>query len=65
MKPLPEDLAAAIRQARRQQDLSQAHLAEKAGLSRPTVARLEAGQPISSTNLLALTRALGLELKLE
>ncbi len=45
--------------------ISQTALAEDAGVSRPTVARLETGQDISLSNLSKITSALGLSLALE
>lgn len=45
--------------------ISQTVLAEGAGVSRPTVARLETGQDISLSNLGKITNALGLSLTLE
>ena len=57
------DLITHLAQARKAQQLTQAELAEKAGLSRMTVQRLESGSldPRLST-LHEIARALGLEL---
>ncbi len=57
--------SAALRDARRAAGLSQEELADRAGLSRMTVQKLEAGSidPRVST-LMVLARALGLELAL-
>ncbi|MCG2798350.1 MAG: helix-turn-helix domain-containing protein [Cellulomonas sp.] len=40
-------------------NLTQALVAERAGVSRPTVAAIEAGQSVSTENLLRLLRVLG------
>jgi transcriptional regulator with XRE-family HTH domain len=58
-------LAAAIREARRQRSWSQETLAEHAGVSRPTIARIEAGNDISTATLAKVAEALGLTLKVE
>lgn len=58
-------LGAAIRDARKKQGLSQDELAEKAGLSRPTVARVERGDDVSTATITKLAEVLGLALKLE
>ncbi len=57
------DLITHLAQARKTQQLTQAELAERAGLSRMTVQRLESGSldPRLST-LYAMARVLGLEL---
>lgn len=57
------DLITHLTQARKTQQLTQAELAERAGLSRMTVQRLESGSldPRLST-LYAMARVLGLEL---
>lgn len=58
-------LGAAIRDARKKQGLSQDELAEKAGLSRPTIARVERGDDVSTATINKLAEVLGLALKLE
>lgn len=66
MAPVGDDLVAigvSIRQARRHQGLSQNELADQAGLSRPTIARLEMGHPVSTSSLFAAARALGLDIE--
>ena len=62
---LINDLAHALQEARRAAGLSQADLAERAGVSRMTVQKLEAGaiDPRVST-IVVLVRALGLDLLL-
>ncbi len=40
-------------------DLTQALVAERAGVSRPTVAAIEAGQSVSTENLVRVLRVLG------
>lgn len=62
--PLSHDLVARLAHARKAANLTQAELAERAGLSRMTVQRLESGNldPRLST-LQELTRVLDLELQ--
>ncbi|WP_077353152.1 helix-turn-helix transcriptional regulator [Tessaracoccus flavescens] len=55
----------AVRDARRALGWSQSALAERSGVSRPTIARLEAGRGVSSTSLLKLAKALDLQIALE
>jgi transcriptional regulator with XRE-family HTH domain len=57
--------AEAIREARHQHGWSQETLAEQAGVSRPTIARVEAGNDISTATLAKVAEALGLTLKVE
>lgn len=58
-------LGSAIRGARMRAGLTQAQLAARAGLSRATVMKVEAGSRFDIATLLALTKSLGLELSLE
>lgn len=58
-------LAETIREARRQRGWSQETLAEQARVSRPTIARVEAGNDISTATLSKVAEALGLTLKVE
>lgn len=51
----------AVRQARRQRGWTQAELARAAGVSRATVARIEAGQGVAMASLVAVAEALGLK----
>ena len=55
----------AVRQAREAAGWSQAELADRAGVSRPTIVRFGAGQDISVRTLSAVVRALGLELRVQ
>lgn len=57
-------VARAVRDARTARGWSQAELATRAGVSRPTVARLEIGRSVSSTTLLKVADALELHLTL-
>lgn len=50
-----------LREYRERAVLSQDELAEKAGLSRQTVARIEAGKPAMPKNIRKLAAALGVE----
>jgi len=53
-----------IKAARKRVGLSQTELADVAGLSRPTVARIEAGQDVSWSSLTKVADALGLHARL-
>ena len=53
-----------IRKARDEQSLTQTELAAKAGVSRPTVARVELGVAISIATLEKIADALGLDVGL-
>lgn len=55
---LAEELGRRVRRERLRQDLTQQTLAERAGLSRPTVARMEAGGSATLGNFLSLLVAL-------
>lgn len=54
------ELGVRLRQARLARNVSQAALAEEAGMARFTLQRIEEGQPTSTTNLVKLLRALDL-----
>lgn len=58
-------LGSAIRGERIKVALTQAELAQRAGVSRATVINVENGSRFDTATLFALTRALGLELSLE
>ena len=53
-----------IRKARDKQGLTQTELAAKAGVSRPTVARVELGVAISFATLVKIADALSLDIRL-
>lgn len=53
-----------IREARDAHGWSQGELAERCGLSRPTIARIEAGQHVRMGTLEQVARALGLAVEL-
>lgn len=55
-----EELGARLRRARLERNLSQADLAERAGVGRVTVQRTEMGNSTSLVNLVRLLRALDL-----
>lgn len=57
-------LGSQIKDARNQQGLTQTELAEKAGVSRPTVARVESGEDVSTATLEKVAAALGLAIEL-
>ncbi len=60
-----DELGARIARCRLNQNLSQEALAERAGVSRPTLARLELGHSTTLSNLIRLLRALNLVKNLE
>lgn len=57
-------LGGQIKDARNQQGLTQTELAAKAGVSRPTVARVESGDDVSTATLEKVAAALGLKVEL-
>ncbi|TYO99402.1 Xre family transcriptional regulator [Geothermobacter ehrlichii] len=62
----PESLGAALREARRQQGLSQTEAGRPVGLDQPTVSRVEQGSPGTRLDtLFRLLAALDLELVLQ
>lgn len=54
------ELGRRLARTRLECNLSQQHLAHEAGVSKATIERLEAGEPIKSTSLVRVLRALGL-----
>lgn len=61
---LSADFGEVIRDARRTNGWSQSELAERAGVSRPTVARVEANNDVSTSTIAKIAHALGLKLEL-
>jgi transcriptional regulator with XRE-family HTH domain len=55
----------AVREARRERGWSQTQLGDEAGVSRPTIARIERGDDISVATLAKVTAAVGLTVKIE
>lgn len=55
----------AVRDARRERGWSQTHLGDEAGVSRPTIARIERGDDVSVATLAKVTAAVGLTVKIE
>lgn len=53
-----EQLGSYIRSLRLQQNTSQAQLAEKAGLNRWTISKIENGEPVTLMSLIQILRAL-------
>lgn len=53
-----------IREARKKQGWSQGELGQKAGVSRPTIARVEANSDVTTATIAKVARALGLKLEL-
>jgi len=58
-------LGAVIRDARRERGWSQTELGEKSGVSRPTIARVEADSDVTTATLAKIAEALGLTLELK
>lgn len=58
------DFGDVIREARKKQGWSQMELGEKAGLSRPTIARVEANNDVTTATIAKIAQALGLKLEL-
>lgn len=54
-----------IREARKKYGWSQAELGEKAGVSRPTIARVEANHDVTTATIAKIAQALGLTLELK
>ena len=54
------ELGSRLARLRIERELTQEELAEKSGISKPTVARLEQGMPVQSTTLIRVFRALNL-----
>ncbi|MDS1116356.1 helix-turn-helix transcriptional regulator [Gordonia westfalica] len=54
-----------IREARKKQGWSQGELGEKAGVSRPTIARVEANNDVTTATIAKVAQALGLKLELK
>lgn len=59
-----QSLGAALRAEREAQRMTQRQLGEKSGMSRATVIALESGARIDATTLLAVAKALELEISL-
>jgi HTH-type transcriptional regulator/antitoxin HipB len=54
-----------VKAQRKTKGWSQQQLADTAGVSRPTVARIEAGSAVSTATLAKIADALGIEIKVE
>lgn len=54
-----------IRDARKKRGWSQAELGEKSGVSRPTIARVEANNDVTTATIAKIAQALGLKLQLK
>jgi transcriptional regulator with XRE-family HTH domain len=54
-----------IREARKKQGWSQAELGEKSGLSRPTIARIEGNNDVTTATIAKIAQALGLTFELK
>ncbi|GAA3002892.1 helix-turn-helix transcriptional regulator [Streptomyces fulvorobeus] len=63
-QPKQVNFGETIRVARKERGWSQTDLAEKAGVSRPTIARIEANRDVTTATVAKITQALGLTLEL-
>lgn len=54
-----------IREGRKKRGWSQVELGERAGVSRPTVARIEANNDVTTATIAKVAQALGLKLELK
>ncbi|MBX3193654.1 MAG: helix-turn-helix transcriptional regulator [Microbacteriaceae bacterium] len=54
-----------IRQARKKQGWSQVDLGQRAGVSRPTIARIEGNNDVTTATIAKVAQALGLTLELK
>lgn len=54
-----------IRDARKAKGWSQIELGERAGVSRPTIARIEANHDVTTATVAKVAQALGLKLELK
>ncbi|MGV8973285.1 MAG: helix-turn-helix domain-containing protein [Rhodoglobus sp.] len=63
-KPEQPSFGATIREARKRNGWSQAELGEKSGLSRPTIARVEANNDVTTATIAKIAQELGLRLEL-
>lgn len=59
-----DGLGDVIREARKRQGWSQGELGERAGVSRPTIARVEANSDVTTATIAKVARVLGLKLEL-
>lgn len=59
------EIALQVREARVARGWSQEDLAEEAGLSRPSIARIERGDDVSTATLSKIAIVLGLTIKIE
>ena len=59
------DFGDVIREARKKHGWSQMELGEKSGVSRPTIARVEANNDVTTATIAKIAQALGLKLELK
>lgn len=59
-EPVMTEIARRVRAARTAHGWSQGELADAAGVSRPSVARIEAGEDVNTATLRSMCEALGL-----
>jgi len=61
----PVSFGEVIREARKKLGWSQAELGERSGVSRPTIARVEADNDVTTATIAKIALALGLKLELK
>lgn len=61
----PASFGEVIREARKKHGWSQAELGERSGVSRPTIARVEANNDVTTATIAKIALALGLKLELK
>ncbi|MFJ2883764.1 helix-turn-helix domain-containing protein [Streptomyces sp. NPDC086796] len=64
-EPEPVNFGDTIRETRKKHGWSQAELGEKSGVSRPTIARVEANNDVTTATIAKIAQALGLTLELK
>jgi transcriptional regulator with XRE-family HTH domain len=64
-EPGPTRFGAIIREARKERGWSQTELGEQSGVSRPTIARVESDNDVTTATLAKIAQALGLTLELK
>lgn len=64
-EPARDGFGDVIREARKKRGWSQAELGEKSNVSRPTIARVEANNDVTTATIAKIAQALGLKLELK
>ncbi len=64
-EPAQDGFGDVIREARKRRGWSQAELGEKSNVSRPTIARVEGNNDVTTATIAKIAHALGLKLELK